>query len=55
VATVAPPASIQSAAPKPVAKAKPAPAPQPRSKPNCDPNYYHDDKGIKRYKPECFQ
>ncbi len=37
--------------PKPAAK----PASQPaKPKPNCDPPYYIDGRGVKRYKSECF-
>ena len=26
----------------------------PTTKPQCSPNYYFDDQGTKKFKPECF-
>jgi serine/threonine-protein kinase len=46
----APPASAMNVAPAPASR-PPAPATKKR---NCDPNFYLDAQGEKRFKPECF-
>jgi hypothetical protein len=46
----APPASVSNVAPAPASR-PPAPATKKR---NCDPNFYLDSQGEKRFKPECF-
>jgi serine/threonine-protein kinase len=54
----APPPDTVEPPPKPIPKAKPpappAPAAAPAPKKNCDPNYWIDEKGHKRYKIECM-
>jgi serine/threonine-protein kinase len=42
------PPSAPAAAPPPVA------APPPAGRPNCDPPYFVDQRGIKKFKPECM-